>query len=178
MVPQVAVSRQSHGLVRHRRVYGYPPPLPRRHGAARQPRINRRLPDPLGAGGPDALARPGPAARVDERMIREIVFAATGLPVGILHPTRDHGLVRPSIPLLPILQPDHQAGGLAAATAVRVQLTESLVESWPIQDPGQADELMARVQQGFQAVSEPIVGFGQRRGSGRMLGTDMARNGA
>ncbi len=177
-VQPLAVRRESHGLVRHRRLHGDPPPRPRLHGPALQTRIHRCLADPLGTGCPEARAASRQTARVDRRMGRELFLATKIRPIRILHPTRHHGLVRPWVDLLEILPPDHQTGGLARATAVRVPLTESLVVSWPIQGPGQVDERMAQVQQVFQAVSEPIVGCGERRGLGRIFSSEMARNGA
>ena len=66
--------------------------------------------------------------------------------------------------VLEILQPHHQAGGLAGTAVVRaVQRPEGLVESLPVQDPGKPDQLMALIEQVFQAVSEEIVGI---RGGG------------
>ncbi len=147
-----------------------PPPRPRLPGAARKTGIDRRWQDPLGPGRPDARATPRPAARVDRRMMRAIFLAAKGLPVRILHPTGDPRLVREWVHLLQRLPPDHPTRGLAGTTAVgAVPHTEGLVESGPVQDSGQANPRVARIQPVFQAISEPIVGFGTRTGSGAQV---------
>ncbi len=169
-VPPLAIGRKGYRLVRHGRIDRHPPPRPRLPGAARKTGIDRRWQDPLGPGRPDARATPRPAARVDRRMGRAIVLAAKGLPVGILHPTGDHRLVREWGHRLERLPPDHPTRGLAGTTTVRaVPHTEGLVESGPVQDSSQANPRMARIQPVFQAISEPIVGFGTRTGSGTQV---------
>ncbi len=103
-------------------------------------------------------------------MGRAIVLAAKGLPVGILPPTGDHRLVREWVHRLERLPPDHPTRGLAGTTTVgAVPHTEGLVASGPVPGSGQANPRMARIQPVLQAISEPIVGFGTRTGSGAQV---------
>ncbi len=61
----------------------------------------------------------------------------------------------------------HPTRGLAGTALVgAVPRTEDPVKSGLIQDPGQVEPLMARINHVFQAVSEEVVGFGNSRGPG------------
>ncbi len=137
----------------------HPVPWPGRGNPVRPPRPGGRRAGETASGGSDRSADGA-----------GIVLAATGLPVGILHPTGDHRLVRGWGHRLQRLPLDHPTRGLTGTTTVgAVPHTEGLVEPGPVQGPGPANPRMARIQPVLQAISEPIVGFGTRTGSGTQV---------
>lgn len=68
----------------------------------------------------------------------EILFTAKVLPVRVLDPAHDHGIIGQGVQVFEVLQPHHESRGLGGAAVVSsVQRAKFIVETRPIHLVGQ-----------------------------------------
>jgi hypothetical protein len=165
-VQQVAVGRVRHRLGLHRGVDGHPLRVALRHGAAPDRRgdaLGQRCLQPLGA---DAVAPARHRGAIQRQAMPEPGLAAERLEVRVLDPLGADLLVGEPLGVLQQVQPGHQPRRQAGPPGLGVERAEGGLQRGPVDQRGEAQQLVARVEDVGQAAAEqvfiPILGRAPR----------------
>src|SRR5918994_6639993 len=93
----------------------------------------------------------------------EILTAAEPLPVRVFCPTLHHGFIGQVEGMLEIGQPDHQPGRLGGPSERAIEAAKLVIEPVPVDQTGQAKELMALIEDLIETAAVEIAGARQRR---------------
>jgi hypothetical protein len=156
-VQQVAVGRVRHRFGLHRGVDGHPLRVLLLHRAAPDRRGDghgQHGLQPLGADAP-APARHGGA--VERQPVAEPGLAAERLEVRALDPLGADLLVREALGVLQQVQPGHQPRRQAGPPDLGVERAESGIQRGPVDQRGEAQQFVARVEDVRQAAAEQVL---------------------
>jgi hypothetical protein len=92
----------------------------------------------------------------------EVLTAAEPLPIGILDPALHHRFIGQIESVLEIGQPHHQPRGFGRPAERAVEAAEFLIEAIPVEQTGQAKELVAMIQDLIETAAVEIAGARQR----------------
>jgi hypothetical protein len=103
---------------------------------------------------------------VERQAVAEPGLAAEGLEVRVLHPLGAGLLVREPLGVLQQVQPGHQARRQARPPGLGIERAEGGIQRGPVDQGGEAEQLVARVEDVGQAAAEqvfiPILGRAPR----------------
>lgn len=149
------------GLGLHRGIHDHPVHAALGDGLRAQARLDGELEQPLHALLTDPLPPLRHLARVDRELVLEEFLAGEELVVGVLDPTMDDLLVRELEGVLEEVQARHEPDGHARAAVVgAIQAPELGLQRGPIDEPGQAIQLLARIQDHLEAPAEHGLSVG------------------
>jgi hypothetical protein len=144
-------------LTLHRGVDGHAPRVRLAHGAAPHRRGDGLGQQRLQALGPDAPAPTGHRGAVQRQAVAEPGLAAEGLEVRVLDPLGADLLVREALGVLQQVQPRHQPRRQAGAPGLGVERAEGGIQRGPVDQRGEAEQLVARVEDAGQAAAEQVL---------------------
>jgi hypothetical protein len=160
----MTVGRVRHRLGLHRGVDGDAPGMRLRHGAdalRRGDGLGQHGFQPLRA---DAVAPARHRGAVEREAMLEPGLAAEGLEVGVLHPLGADLLVREPLRVLQQVQPGQQPRRQAGAPGLGVERAESGIQRGPVDQRGEAQQFVARVEHVRQAAAEQVLALGRPAG--------------
>ncbi len=154
-VVEPGIGREAHRLGLYRRIDIYPLELGGLDHFHSQVCLDRFLEQRFRAGLAQAVAPPRHARRIDRHLMLEKLFAAEVLPVGILDPVLDHGLVAEIVLIFEIVQ-RHQQTRVHPRRAIRggVGRPQSLREYRPVNLLAQLHQRMACIHELLQFNAE------------------------
>jgi hypothetical protein len=93
----------------------------------------------------------------------EVLAAAEPLPIRVLDPTLHHRFIGEVEGVLEIRQADHQARGFGGPAERTIEAAELLIETIPVDQTGQAKELVTMIEELIETAAVEIAGARQRR---------------
>ncbi len=93
----------------------------------------------------------------------EVLAAAEPLPIRVFCPALHHRLIGQVEGMLEIGQPDHQPGGLGGPSKRPIEAAKLVIEPVPVDQTGQAKELVALIEDLIETAAIEIAGARQRR---------------
>ena len=155
---QPSVGRETNFLFLHRRVYIHSFELMWFYCFCLQSGVDRLLQQLSGTGISDALSPAHHTGRINGSFMLEELHSAEGLPVWILHPALNDVFVAEVVGVLQIVKSNHQSRTDSGSPGVgTIGRSEKLIEPIPVDDMGQFDQPMARVDDAAELNPEQIV---------------------
>ncbi len=93
----------------------------------------------------------------------EVLAATEPLPIRVFCPTLHYGFIGQVEGVLEIGQPDHQPGGLGRLPQGPIEADKLVIEPVPVDQTGQAKELVARIEDLIETATVEIAGDRYRR---------------
>jgi len=157
-VVEPGIGREAHRLGLHRRIDIHPLELRGLDHFHPQSGLDRFLQHRFCSRFAQPLTPPGHARWIDRHLVLEKLFAAEVLPVGILDPVLDHGLVAEVVLIFEIVQ-RHQQTRVHPRRAIRggVGRPQSLREPRPVHLPAKLHQRMLRIHQLLQFYTEKFT---------------------
>ena len=159
----MASVRMSDGLGLHGGVDADPFQTGGPHSAALQPGLDRLSQQCLQSVGSEPLAPAGERARIAGQLMLEVLAATEPLVIRVLDPALHHRLIGEVEGMLEIRQPDHQPGGLRRPAERAIEAAKLMIEPVPVDQTGQAKQLVTVVEDLVEAAAVEIAGARHRR---------------